>query len=508
MISLQKAKDYLLLSILSYCNFTDCDCGRTIDEIFEGEDFSKIKSGNFYFCTDETKEQFYEYFKDILKKWKVFYVDNRTASVREKSSGFYSVVFKSEKKYIITFRGSEKYPVEDAYKDFVETDLSIGVGKRPRQFLEGVEVFNRLHRDFQIPIEDISVTGHSLGGGIAQFVALIADKEFGKVPYTCTWNSIGISREGIVAIEDFIDFDGIIKSVGMTDEEEAIFQDFKITYMNFLIKELKKNGAIKDNKTVLLDYDTDIYLSLEEEFLKNLSKNTNIDSCFSKVSPLRKHELIAKNGIYRKLFQMDGLGKLLIQAQDFMEKIRRNTSYEDNVINFCHSKDMTNELFPHVGSVYQVDLEFLKKDLTRKKFLKNFMFLTKSVQGYHFQDVFIPFVETDGDRQGMFSKKLSIEFIASLVRKLIALEYCFDREFLAEYYSLIDLGPNNYSKLKNYITKGISSCGEEILYKKQSLEQIKNMRYDEFEYLWKNLKDKLASPYRTKDLFDLIVFKR
>lgn len=505
---MRSAKDYLLLSILSYCNFSEEDYGKSLEEMFLDENFRKIKSGSFYFCAEENKTIFFEFFKDILKDWKVFYVDNRTASMGEKSSGFYAAVFKKEGMYVIAFRGSEKYPVEDAYKDFVETDLSIGVGKRPRQFWEGLEIYNRLCDNFKIPLENISVTGHSLGGGIAQFVALMSDKERGRVPYTCTWNSVGISRDGIVSVEDFIDYEEILNQCEMTEKEKHIFLEFKSHYLNFLLKELKKIGAIKDNKTVLVSNNSDIYFSLESDFLKHLSKTTNIDSCLSKMTPLRKHELITKNQLFQKFFQMDNLGEKLMKASYFIQKVRNNDFYEENVINFCHSKDLTNALFPHVGSVYQIDLDFMKKDLKRKNIFKSFIFLTKSVQGYHFQDVFLPFIEVHGERKGMFSKKLSLDFISSLLRKLIYLEYCFSKEFLAEYYNLVDITENNYEYIKNEILKGLSNTGEEILYKKQAFDQVNNMDLEQISNLWKILKRKLASPYRAKDIFDLMIFNK
>lgn len=168
------AKEYIMLSILSYCNFNESECGKTILEIFQQDTTKSIFNGTFIIIEPKYDKFFLDYFKDILNEWKVYYVDNRTAqNPFSTNTGFYSVVFKKKDSYVVAFRGSEKYPLEDAYKDFIETDLALGLGKIPQQFYEGVEVYYKLVKDFKIPHDKISLTGHSLGGGIAQYTVLI-----------------------------------------------------------------------------------------------------------------------------------------------------------------------------------------------------------------------------------------------------------------------------------------------------------------------------------------------
>ncbi|MDO4589478.1 MAG: hypothetical protein Q4B33_06400, partial [Fusobacterium sp.] len=126
------AKEYIMLSILSYCNFNQSEHGKTIYEIFKNDVDKKIFNGTFIILNPKYDKFFLKYFEDVMKYWKVYYTDNRTAqNPNSTNTGFYSVVFENKGKFVVAFRGSEKYPLEDAYKDFIETDLAIGLGKIP-----------------------------------------------------------------------------------------------------------------------------------------------------------------------------------------------------------------------------------------------------------------------------------------------------------------------------------------------------------------------------------------
>ncbi|UYI77942.1 MAG: hypothetical protein OGM09_12355 [Fusobacterium varium] len=41
------AKEYIMLSILSYCNFNESECGKTILEIFQQDTTKSIFNGTF-----------------------------------------------------------------------------------------------------------------------------------------------------------------------------------------------------------------------------------------------------------------------------------------------------------------------------------------------------------------------------------------------------------------------------------------------------------------------------
>ncbi|MGL4786631.1 MAG: hypothetical protein ACRC2Q_07080, partial [Cetobacterium sp.] len=478
-------------------------------QIYRENDSLKLDSDGFYFSNSNTRYLFYNFFKDILHNWEIFYVESKRASDLERdSTGFYSVVFRNIKydKYVISYRGSEKYPIEDAYKDFIENDLKIGLGVKPVQFYDGLEVFNKIYDEFKIPKEKISITGHSLGGGIAQFVSIMVDKERGFIPYTCTWNAVGINRDGIINLLDFFNYDKILDKLNLDDIEKQYFVEFKNEYLAFFLKELKKGKVIKDSSTLLIESNVEISPEIDDGFIKNFVKSTKFENLLSKLSNDTKNTLLDNNRVFNALFKVDNLTNELFQADYFIRKIKANKVYEENIVNFCHSEDLTVSLFPHVGAVYQVDKGFLRKEIKKKTIFSSFLFFTKSVQDYHYQDIFLPFIEVEGERCGMFSKNLSIGYLGTIVRKILTLEYCVEKELLADYYSLILITDLNYKKIKSQILNAIKKCGEDILYKSQAYNQIKDMDQETFSKVWENLKTKLPSPYRIQDIYDLILF--
>ena len=364
-------------------------------------------------------------------------------------------------------------------------------------------MFNKIYDEFKIPKEKISITGHSLGGGIAQFVSIMVDKERGFIPYTCTWNAVGINRDGIINLLDFFNYDRILDKLNLDDIEKQYFIEFKNEYLSFFLKELKKGKVIKDSNTLLITSNVEISPQIDEGFIKNFVKSTKFENLLSKLSNDTKNTLLDNNRVFNALFKVDNLTNELFQADYFIRKIKANKVYEENIVNFCHSEDLTVSLFPHVGAV---DKSFLRKEIKQKTIFSSFLFFTKSVQDYHYQDIFLPFIEVEGERSGMFSKNLSIGYLGTIIRKILTLEYCVERELLADYYSLILITDENYKKIKSQILNAIKKCGEDILYKSQAYNQIKDMDQETFSKVWENLKTKLPSPYRIQDIYDLILF--
>lgn len=499
---METSKEYLFLSILSYYNFPNNSEGKYIEDLIEDIDYVSLSSSSSILKNDLTRKQ-RRFFEKEIQEWEIYYIDDRTGNKKSRS-GFFAVVFQKKDKYVISYRGSETYPFEEAYKDFIEADLLIGLGKKPLQFWEGFEVYEELLRR-GIDHKDISITGHSLGGGIAQFVAIMVYKKYKICPCVCTWNSVGIRRDGIIGIEDFIEYKKALLPCKLSEKELKSFDEFKDDYIEFIMKELKKQKIIKDNKTVLIDGDFNINFDLNQEFFQDLLKQTNLGKVLKKIPIFRRKQLLLQERIMDRLFLREDLANEIKEAKIFIEKLNENKVFEEKVINFCHSKDFVSCLFPHIGITYQVDLNFLKKDVSKLgRFFRNLKLFNKSFQEFHFEDVFIPLI----DRNGVFTQKISEEYMASVIRKIIYFEKSFSIDFLAEYFSLKRKPYENAEKFQMALQKGIIKCQENILYKDKVLEAIRKMSDDELYNLWVKVLRKLPSPYSPKDIYDSIVFRK
>lgn len=506
------AMEYLLLSTLSYADFSNEDKGRTIEELFYGEEETRkrIMKNAKSFLSEESRPHLFEFFKETFREWEIYYVDNRTENGRNfysKASGFYAVVFRKKDSYVISYRGSERYPLEDAYKDFIETDLLLGMGKRPKQFMEGYEVYEDVLAMVKENGETISLTGHSLGGGIAQFVALMADKDGHKVPYTCTWNAVGINKSGIVGVDDFIDFDTSLREVYPFKKEEiGVLLSLKESYLDFLVKDLRKRGYIKDRGNVKVDETTLVTHEVTPEIIEEFVKYTKLDKQISGFSITTRRALFQDQDFVKRLLTLPSLKNNLLDAKMFIDKIKENTAYREVIVNFCHSKDLTVSLFNHVGSVYLIDKEFEEKEVKSSSFFKNIFLFTKSVKDYHFENVFLPFLVTEGDNRGRFSHHLNIDYIVSILRKVIHFGRQEDRELLIRYYKLEEIEKEDVAYFKELLLEGLRRSKDDILYSDQAMEAIEKFETEDLKLTWKRMKDKLVSPYEARDLYDIITF--
>ncbi len=84
------------------------------------------------------------------------------AAVMEHSTGFQGAIYEAGDQWVVAYRGTEDW--ED-----IKADLNIGVGNVPDQFFPALNLFKRA--DATKSLDKIIVTGHSLGGGLAQLVS-------------------------------------------------------------------------------------------------------------------------------------------------------------------------------------------------------------------------------------------------------------------------------------------------------------------------------------------------
>lgn len=107
----------------------------------------------------------------IGDRWRLFPVDSR---LRENLvTGFRARVYHNEamREVVIAFAGTQL----DDWGDWGAI-WAMGNGHEPPQFIDAFELYDRLRKSFDLKSDktDISFTGHSLGGALAQYMAIRA----------------------------------------------------------------------------------------------------------------------------------------------------------------------------------------------------------------------------------------------------------------------------------------------------------------------------------------------
>ncbi|HEY4533450.1 MAG TPA: hypothetical protein VIG61_04780 [Fusobacterium sp.] len=487
-------KEYFLLALLSYCDFSKKHIGKNLWKIWEEEQEKKTFRTSFILLHAKFHSQFLSFFEEELKKWFIIQIDNRKArKVSSSQSGFFSVCFGNIKQeYVLSYRGSEIFPLEDAYQDFINTDLAIGLGKIPAQFHEGVEVLENLVQSLGLRYEQISLTGHSLGGGIAQYVALSIHRLHQYIPKTYTWNAVGVNKKGIVHIGEFLNLQEILQNVSsLTKEQKYQLEEFNEEYQEFFSREYQKMKETRKEQ-----------LLLDAAFFKRLYSQTRIETYFKFLSKTQQEQLIQQDHFWEKLFDVQNFYQKIKDGELFINKIKKNTEYQKKIINYGHSEDLTNSLFSHIGKQYFVDKKLSSIRSSKRNFLEKIPFLKKSLSSCHCENVFLPFFGEGSSLQ----KKLSLHYISAAARKLIQQEKLFSKEFLAAYYSREELSGITLGKYRQELIEAFRKY-QKILYSRQIIEQLESFSSEEMEEFWQAFLKRMASPYRYLDVFDILVYE-
>ncbi|WP_304206545.1 Mbeg1-like protein, partial [Fusobacterium perfoetens] len=306
---------------------------------------------------------------------------------------FYAVAFMKENDIVIAYRGTEPDKIEDLI-----ADLYIGFLNRNHSQLVSAYLFVEYIKELY-PNKNIHLTGHSLGGCLAQYAFVCTNKKYPTV----TWNALGLGKhkntitDGIFWGNDITDYIGLY-SLELQDKlEEEV---------------LDKNGNIK-NEIILL------------------TEKENIDSIFNILNPrvteiYEKGEyIVGKKGFFSlKFVDSNYVGKdkeerniltkkqkekleeeLRIKSIQIYWLLRGIKNYQlcfkatsNKIKNYYNSKDWTALLQTREGETVDVltgDIcEQEKTDDTKIKIAKQT--LDKSGFNYHGVNDFLLYMNKEG----------------------------------------------------------------------------------------------------------------
>ena len=428
-----KDAEYAFFSQLSYLNWNNLDMNelKTYEE-YNTKDFikflgfkdlvwNKIKINNIeprvengILMYDEVDKRLFGVFgierdKNTLnellpyydfKGWQFIYSADKAKLYRDKykfedmeDDGFYAVAFMKENDIVIAYRGTEPDKIEDLI-----ADLYIGFLNRNHSQLVSAYLFVEYIKELY-PNKNIHLTGHSLGGCLAQYAFVCTNKKYPTV----TWNALGLGKhkntitDGIFWGNDITDYIGLY-SLELQDKlEEEV---------------LDKNGNIK-NEIILL------------------TEKENIDSIFNILNPrvteiYEKGEyIVGKKGFFSlKFVDSNYVGKdkeerniltkkqkekleeeLRIKSIQIYWLLRGIKNYQlcfkatsNKIKNYYNSKDWTALLQTREGETVDVltgDIcEQEKTDDTKIKIAKQT--LDKSGFNYHGVNDFLLYMNKEG----------------------------------------------------------------------------------------------------------------
>lgn len=496
--------EYLILSALSYCVFKTEDINKNVFNLLDDENLDsreRILLKNDIFSAFDFLGNWNIIGNSLLSFLKDWYIvdilDKTDDGTSKEKSGFYGIAFGKKnnlneyKEIVIAYRGSQLFPIKEAYRDFVETDLQIGLGKKPKQFDEGLELYRKIIDRFSY--KEVRLTGHSLGGGIAQYVALMSelytnDENF--VPKTLTFNGIGILVDGMIKIEDFINLDNSYELVKQLGYESRWDKISKLMYNNF-VKKIPK--YLKNSKFLLGEID-----------LKSFSSQLFLSSGYT----IKDEEIFS---LFNSLVTEDNI-KNYNRGLYFIKNFKENKKFLSKVKNFAHSKDFTASFFPHIGRTIFIDKRLKEKEnRVFKKTPLNLMAFQKDMMTYHLFDIFIPYISinyglTNEKSEYYLSRNLSFLYVAAAIRKLIYEEKLGKITILFYYKNLSNVTSIALKNVKQDILINLRLNKDNLIYKEQIIYWLENSEEKIFKNLWFEVIDRLSSPYENKDIYDYILY--
>lgn len=135
------------------------------------------------------------------------YGDWRVADVKDenKAAGFYGILLETDPQHaIIAFRGSESTDYNQFLKDWINADFGLLMDKNTVQQNLAAEFLAEINRRFSY--SQYAVTGHSLGGNLAEHAAITAPDDMRlQLSQVVSFDGPGYSEEYMLRNKELID---------------------------------------------------------------------------------------------------------------------------------------------------------------------------------------------------------------------------------------------------------------------------------------------------------------
>lgn len=278
-----------------------------------------------------------------------------------KDDGFYATAFmKNDNEIIIAYRGTEPNTICDLLADIYAGFLNKNHSQLVCAYLF-IEYVKSLYPN--IADENIYITGHSLGGCLAQYAFLSTNKKH----KTVTWNALGVGQYR----------ENLEKNLFGDIEESLIFLNPLADYANIykIDSEIQKE-FISSSKNIILNSEIEDIKKLKNIIVQNITHSKNI----------------LQSQIEFATLQIYWLLKSVLEIQ------KTKTTTSTNITNFYNSLDWTADLQTREGKCVDVltGVETLKEEVDDSKFRILCSTLSKLGFSYHGVNDFLIYMDKNG----------------------------------------------------------------------------------------------------------------
>lgn len=324
--------------------------------------------------------------------WQFIYSADKTKLYKDKynldnikDDGFYATAFlKNDTEIIIAYRGTEPTTITDLLTDIYAGFLNKNHSQLVCAYLF-IEHVKSLYPN--ISDENIYITGHSLGGCLAQYAFLSTNKKH----KTVTWNALGVGQYR----------DNLEKNLFGDIEECLIFLKPLAEYANIYKIDSEIQNEFISSNTIILESENDDIQKLKKIIDKNITYSKDI------LQP--QIEFIT--------LQIYWLLKSVLEIQ------KTKSTSSTNIVNYYNSLDWTADLQTREGKCIDVftgnEIEQEEIDDSKFRILLSAI-LKRGLFKYHGVNDFLIYMDKNGMVQaGLYNLTFTKNLIKTLYENIL-----------------------------------------------------------------------------------------